>query len=439
MTTRDRNETHPGYWPSPWPVECGGNRRQKSAAGRLDAAKGTATVIGSVNQRWNVMVVRRDPGEWYLAGTMAAFLGDPPFGWVQRIDPETLEPVAETPPLPCGDHVWCGAVAVHANGSLYNVNGSYLHRISPDCEVEVEAQLPVDQAHNGLLILGDGSIVTKDLRLDDAQPSTITRLDAETLAPLHAPLVLPEGSMGRIAADLTDDGEYLYVPGTQHLFRIRIEPNAMTIDDRWQPTYRSPGDGGLAWDYCLSEGAAWLMNNGDVTSVRTIFDTHPNGRLDAVTPVGNLSWQNPAPWPAPQRLLRADLTTGDITSAEPFDAPGGGIIAPPLHLADRGLVVCWDSINGGLAALDDRSLERRWLADIRATMQPVYFPESGEIAINDFGDRRDDVVVVDADTGAPAARVDVGSRLANGMFLTAGDDRDLFYCSTLTAARIVWT
>lgn len=34
----DREEEHPGYWPSPWPVECGGNRRQKAAKGRLDAS-----------------------------------------------------------------------------------------------------------------------------------------------------------------------------------------------------------------------------------------------------------------------------------------------------------------------------------------------------------------------------------------------------------------
>ena len=54
------------------------------------------------------------------------------------------------------------------------------------------------QAHNGLLILTDGSIVTKDLRLTAC--STLTRLDPNTLEDCDAPLLLPEPSMGRIAA-----------------------------------------------------------------------------------------------------------------------------------------------------------------------------------------------------------------------------------------------
>jgi hypothetical protein len=41
-TSLDRLNPSPGYWPSAWPVECGGNRRQKARTGRLDAARGTA-------------------------------------------------------------------------------------------------------------------------------------------------------------------------------------------------------------------------------------------------------------------------------------------------------------------------------------------------------------------------------------------------------------
>ena len=85
MTALDRESLHRGYWPSRWPVECGGNRRQKSATGRLDAAEGSAQVVTSTNDRWNVMVIEREPGEWFLGGTMAAFSGPAPFGWVQRV------------------------------------------------------------------------------------------------------------------------------------------------------------------------------------------------------------------------------------------------------------------------------------------------------------------------------------------------------------------
>jgi hypothetical protein len=32
----------------------------------------------------------RHPGHWYVGGTMAAFSGPPPFGWVQGIDVDDL-------------------------------------------------------------------------------------------------------------------------------------------------------------------------------------------------------------------------------------------------------------------------------------------------------------------------------------------------------------
>ena len=42
------------------------------------------------------MVIGREPGEWFLSGTMAAFSGPPPYGWVERIDKETMQPLVES-------------------------------------------------------------------------------------------------------------------------------------------------------------------------------------------------------------------------------------------------------------------------------------------------------------------------------------------------------
>ena len=42
-------------------------------------------------------------------------------------------------------------------------------------------------------------------------------------------------------------------------------------------------------------------------------------------------------------------------------------------------------------------------------------------------------------TGALIDSVSTGSRLANGMFLTPGGDRDVYYCSTFAAARVRWS
>ena len=73
-------------------------------------------------------------------------------------------------------------------------------------------------------------------------------------------------------------------------------------------------------------------------------------------------------------------------------------------------------------------------------MQPQVFPDSAELVISHFTqDGTDDLVVVDLRTGDLLDRVDTGSRIANGMFLTAGGNRDVFYCTTLYVARVAWS
>ena len=60
--------------------------------------------------------------------------------------------MACSPRLPCGSHVWCGSILAHANGAVYSVNGSYLHKLdADDLSVLVERQLPADRSHNGML------------------------------------------------------------------------------------------------------------------------------------------------------------------------------------------------------------------------------------------------------------------------------------------------
>ena len=439
MTSQDRAGALPGYFASPWPVERGGNRRQKAAAGGLDARTGQATVTTRKDDRWHVMAIRRAPGEIYLGGTMPAWSGPEPHGWLQKLDPDTLEPVAESPRLPAGGHVWCGAIAAHANGDIYKVNGCYLHRLDADCRVVTERRLPVDQAHNGLLILADGSIVTKDLRLAGQGVSTVTRLAPDGLTLIGEPLHLPEGSMGRIASDRTEDGEFIYIPGIEHVWRIRVEAERMVVDRDWSPRYRVEGGAqGLSWDGCLSAGSLWLMDNGDIDSLRAIYGVHPNGRFEA--PTNRLSWRRPAPWPGPQRLLKISLEDGDIQAIAPFDKPGGGIIAPPVYVPELAMCIAWDSINGGLAGIadDPEGLRVAWTVDARPSMQPVVFPETGELVINDFRDNDDRLIVVDIRTGEVIDSVSTGSRVANGMFLTPGGHRDIYYCSTFAVARIQW-
>ena len=438
MTNSDRKEKLPGYFDSAWPVECGGNRRQKAAIGKLSSKNSKTEMISTVSDKWNVMVIQREKNEFFLGGTMPYFNGPKPYGWVQKINPDTLEVLNESPQLPCGDHVWCGAIAAHKNGSIIKVNGSFMHVLSPDCEVILEKELPINQAHNGLLILSDGTIVTKDCRLENQQNSTITRLDPNTLELLHEPFALPEGSMGRIASDLNDDGEFIYIPGIERIWRIKVLPDALELDEDWQPQYRNGNQSqGLAWDGCISEDSLWVMDNGDIESVRSIYGVNPNGRVAENT---HLSWRSPAPWKGRQRLIKFDLISGDKIAIEPFDKEGGGIIAPPVNVPEYEMCIAWDSINGGLAGISttDRKLAVSWQLDMRPTMQPVVFPESGELVINNFENGEDELIVVDIATGELLSRAKVNARLANGMFLTPGFNRDIFYCTTGTFSKVTW-
>jgi hypothetical protein len=180
------------------------------------------------------------------------------------------------------------------------------------------------------------------------------------------------------------------------------------------------------------------MDNGDIDSVRAIYSVHPNGRFDQRD--DRLSWRRPAPWTGRQRLLRICLSSGDITTIEPFPDAGGGIIAPPVHVPELNMCIAWDSINGGLAGISTAagSMKVLWTMDARPSMQPVVFPDSGELVINDFQGGEDHLIVVDILSGQLIDRVDTGSRLANGMFLTPGMNQDIYYCSTQTVARVQW-
>ena len=108
--------------------------------------------------------------------------------------------------------------------------------------------------------------------------------------------------MGRIAADIDDEAvEHVYVPGTEHLWRLVVAGDTLELEP-WRPRYRAANDRwGLSWDACISDGACWVMDCGDIESVRRIHTTEPNGRF-AEPPGAALSWRRPAPWPGAQRL-----------------------------------------------------------------------------------------------------------------------------------------
>ena len=90
MTAQDRSSILEGYYKSHWPVECGGNRRQKATEGSLNAREKKAVVQSIRNERWNVMTIYRDNNEIFLGGTMPSFTGPEPVSYTHLTLPTNL-------------------------------------------------------------------------------------------------------------------------------------------------------------------------------------------------------------------------------------------------------------------------------------------------------------------------------------------------------------
>ncbi len=394
----------PGYFPSTWPAECGGPRRQKGVSTPgLDLKPGerlesTIRDMGG----WSVMLVQRGPGELFVQG--GAGLGRaqraPHFrargdsaGWLERIDPVTLETLARSPDLPSGGHLWCGAVVVHQNGDLYVTNGRYCHRLDESCSVRAERELPVDAPYNGLLILPDGNLLMKNLGHDPAIPCQFSVLEPERLEPVAEPFGIPEPCMGRFSSDRTDTGEFVYCSSATQLYRLRYEAGELSLDPDWRGSYDIPGeDQSDGWDTCIGSDSVWMMDMG-----------------------------RPAWWrgraTAPQRAFRFSID----------DA------------SDRDVLVAFDSQNAKVGAWRYEGpgrLDPLWQRDLRSTVQMMLYADTGELVLEDaraFGGDSDtpgSVVMVDVETGAEKGRTLHGAQMLGGMFLCPGFGRDFYAAST---------
>ncbi len=85
--------------------------------------------------------------------------------------------------------------------------------------------------------------------------------------------------------------------------------------------------------------------------------------------------------------------------------------------------------------MDDR-LEPLWQAPFRNYWQPLVYPDTAELLIDDYHDDSDDALVLDLLTGREKARAVTGSHFPNGMFPCPGRQRDFYYISNPTIARL---
>ena len=123
---RDATEKYPataGYYPSPWSGEDGGPHRLQAVSGLPGLALQDGEALQATASRrlsTGNMVVSRDPDEVYLmhVDTLRGKIGMHCYSHVEKLDPETLEPVKKSPRL-AGGKWWPGGFCVHRNGDLY--------------------------------------------------------------------------------------------------------------------------------------------------------------------------------------------------------------------------------------------------------------------------------------------------------------------------------
>ncbi|HKP89581.1 MAG TPA: hypothetical protein VJT75_06355 [Thermoleophilaceae bacterium] len=400
------------------------------------------------------MVVRRDPGELYaLRHDMPGRrpLQTPVEAFVERLDPRSLEVTACSPRLP-GGRYWPGGVAAHANGDLHAVFGAWAHRLTPDLELVGSQRLPVDRPHNSFVVLDGGELVMKDCDAPAGrEPSTVSVLDPETLRPVVAPLRLPEPSVAR----LSSDGESVIAVGTTVVFRLLLDRAAgrLAIDDSWRPSYGPAPGRSYGWDPVIADEHVLWMDNGQNDTDRTMLGTGAS--------------------PDPVRLWWARRDDDrSVRSVEISGLPFGTESNPPAWDPVGGVVVAYDAGNAVLRAwrLAGDELEPLWRRDGFAHAgHLIVYPDTRELVAQDWtgasfllrprvrralrpamqafarfaAARRaslrtgnDRLVVLDLDTGADRARVDVPSPSQGFLFPAPGFERDVYYQSLTTIARV---
>jgi hypothetical protein len=445
------------YWPRPWTCEDGGPLRHGCTDGvpGLDVQPGERLTVAASSDAFGCdVLVRREPGELYaLRHRMPRRrpLETVVDAWVERLDPLTLGVTRCSPRLPGGTY-WPGGLAAHANGDLHMVFGRWAHRLSPDLDVLASHRLPVPRPHNSFVVLDGGELVMKDCDAPAGlEPSTVSVLDPVTLLPVAPPLRLPEPSIAR----LSSDGQSVLAVGTSVVFQLRLDRarGRLEVDSAWQPSYGPAPGRSYGWDPVITDTHVLWMDQGRNSVDRTMLGTGAS--------------------PDPVRLWWARRDDARLVrSVEISGLPYGTESNPPGWDPVGQVVIAYDAGNAVLRAwkLVGDELEPLWRRDGFAHAgHLILYPDTREVVAQDWKDvpalrrplvrralrpglqalsgsaiaRRaslrfgsDQLVVLDLDTGADKARVDIPSPSQAFLFPAPGFGRDVYYQSLTTIARV---
>jgi hypothetical protein len=410
-----------GYLDSPWPAEDGGPQRlqvPRRGAG-LRLLEGERLRATTRRTLMSTMTVLGSPGEVYLLthSALRSQIGLPTTACVERIDPQTLQPLQCSPRLR-GGPMWPGGLAIHRNGDLIVVYGRYVHRLNRACEPIAAHGLPVDEPYNSFVVLDNGLIVTKNLSA--RTPARLTVLEPSSLQPVCADTHCPEPSIARLSAI----GNTVYVVGVRSIWRYHWNDaqQGLQPDADWHFGYLEGRPQTYGWDAVLDGDQAWFMDNG----------LHRYRHRMIGAGVGR----------AANRLIRVSLArAADHQAVEVSGLPRGSITNPPLIDTERGIVVGYDSANAVLQAwvfdAERRALSPLWRkAPFGCASHMILYPDTGEMVINDYRRHGEEVAVLDIVTGRVKGRIRTGGLMQGVVFPSPGWGRDLYWASMGQLARV---
>lgn len=397
---------------SHWPAEDGGPARLATCADVPGPRAGSAAATAVRHDPLCVMVVHAADGRLLL---LRASMGPDGASFVEEVDPVDLTVIRSSEPLGLGPF-WPGGLAALADGSCLVVQGRYAHRLSADLRVEARRELPHDASYNSFVALPDGTVVSKDLRRPGDPASTISLLDPVTLEDRGAPVELPEPCVARLSAS----GDDVFAVGVTALHRLRWDRRRGVLEPSADPlVYVTRDDQSFGWDPVVTDGYVWWMDNGDHTFT------------DGLMMLGNGVAAGPG------RLWRAERHGDALASVEVCGRGAGAITNPPLVDPARGLVLAFDSANGVLAAFRTDTLASVWSTELATAQHLMLFPDTGEVLANDHEPGVGDaLVVVDIETGRTRCRASIGSPAQSVVFGAPGRNRDAYYVSLSTIARV---
>jgi hypothetical protein len=184
-----------------------------------------------------------------------------------------------------------GVLNVLADGSLVVIYGYHIARLDPATgAIEASRTLPTgdaaprDTAYNGYDALPDGTIIAKTVNRQkgcsengfsaflqcpdpqDTPPSVLVAIDPVSLKVIDQ-ITLPEMMGGRVTTATYDGHDYIYLPGTESLYRYTFTDGALARDTTWGPVpYLKPGQTAGSAMAAMGDYVVAMTNGGAPTS-----------------------------------------------------------------------------------------------------------------------------------------------------------------------------